>query len=771
MAKTWTDRPEVIETDAAEAAASLYGLSVSASELPSERDRAFQLITDASEKYILKIANETESSGRLLLEIAALQHLAGGDAEFSTPRTVPDLSGSHLARVDLGGQPHRVRLLTYLPGTPLGAFTPRTEVLLSAVGRSLGALSKALDAMDHDGAVGDFAWDYLNAATTVRRHIDEVEHRGVIDTILVEFESQTLPRLPDLRQSLLYFDANDHNVIVDDSDGEPRIGFIDFGDMIRGSTVGEVAICAAYGMLTMPDPLSAAAAVIRGYHEVFPLTEQEIELLYSLIRMRLATSVAIAAHRAKRFPDNAYLAISQEPAWEAIHRLERVHSGVAVATFRAACRLESTDPSPTPASLLAGRRRHLAGNLSVAYDEPLVAVRGHGAVLYDQDGRPHLDCVNNVAHVGHEHPKVVAAAQRQIGLLNTNSRYLHPSRQEYAARLAAQFPAPLDVVFLVNSGSEANDLALRLAWAHTGRRDMVVLDHAYHGNTAALIEASPYKHAGPGGAGRPAWVHVAAMPDAYRTSEGGDGQAHAAHVAAAVAAASARSRGPAGFLFESMPGVGGQIPMPDGYLQAAFGHVRAAGGLCIADEVQVGLGRVGSHFSAFELQDVVPDIVTLGKPLGNGHPLAAVITTREIADSFDNGMEYFNTFGGNPVSCAIGLAVLDVIEGEGLQDRAAAVGAGLMSALGELATRHEIIGDVRGTGLFIGVEFVRDRVTKEPASQEADHLINVMRTRSVLLSTDGPLHNVIKIKPPMVFSDRDAEQVVTELDSVLSQGL
>ncbi len=301
---------------------------------------------------------------------------------------------------------------------------------------------------------------------------------------------------------------------------------------------------------------------------------------------------------------------------------------------------------------------------------------------------------------------------------------------------------------------------------------MVVVDGAYHGNTTSLVELSPYKFDGPGGAGAPPWVHTAALPDPYRGAYAGygeeTGRRYAAHVEEAVAAAAARG-GVAAFFCESLPGCGGQIVLPDGYLAGAYRHVREAGGVCVADEVQVGFGRVGTHFWGFETQDVVPDIVTLGKPIGNGHPLAAVVTTPEIAASFANGMEYFNTFGGNPVSCAVGLAVLDVIEEERLQENARRVGERLRAGLLELAHRHALIGDVRGRGLYIGVELVLDRASLEPAPRHASYIIERLRDHGILLSTDGPLHNVLKIKPPLVFTAADADRLVDALDRVLDE--
>ena len=419
------------------------------------------------------------------------------------------------------------------------------------------------------------------------------------------------------------------------------------------------------------------------------------------------------------------------------------------------------------------RAAHHGSNLSVSYRRPLHLVRGRGAQLFDAEGRAYLDAVNNVPQVGHCHPRVVRAAARQMALLNTNTRYLDRERQRYLQRLCALFPAPLEVAYLVCSGSEANELALRLARAHNARHGVAVLGAAYHGNTSSLVELSPYKFEGRGGAGRPEHVQVLPAPDAYRGRFRRDDPRRGEHYADLMLAALERGEAaghPIGAFFaESLLGCAGQIPLPPGFLARAYEHVRAAGGLCIADEVQVGFGRVGEHFWGFEAQGVVPDIVTLGKPMGNGHPLAGVITTRAIASSFDSGMEYFNTFGGNQVSVAVGHSVLDVIAEEGLQENALRVGGMLRAGLEALAQKHAIIGDVRGAGLFLGLELVHDRKSLAPAPRVASYVAERMRERGILISTDGPLHNVLKIKPPLVFSQADAEHLLAQLAVVLGE--
>jgi 4-aminobutyrate aminotransferase-like enzyme len=413
---------------------------------------------------------------------------------------------------------------------------------------------------------------------------------------------------------------------------------------------------------------------------------------------------------------------------------------------------------------LETRRRLLGRNLSVAYRNPLKIVRGSMQYLYDEEGRKYLDAYNNVAHVGHCHPRVVEAGQKQMAILNTNTRYLSDLVNEYASRLTATFPAGLDVCFFVNSGSEANELALRLARTHTKARDLIVLDHAYHGNTSTLIDISPYKHNGPGGRGAPAWVHTVPQPDLYRGKLNPDDFVD--HVVEVIEQLGETKL--CGFIAESMPSVGGQIVLPENYLSRVYETVRTAGGVCIADEVQTGYGRIGTHFWAFEKYGVVPDIVVLGKPIGNGHPIGAVVTTKAIADSFANGMEFFSTFGGNNVSSVIGLKVLEVVLEEELQAHALKVGEQMLTELRALMDRHELIGDVRGSGLFLGVELVRDRETLEPATKEADAIVNLMREDGILIGTDGPLHNVLKIRPPMPFDEENAEMLLKSLERTLT---
>ena len=447
-----------------------------------------------------------------------------------------------------------------------------------------------------------------------------------------------------------------------------------------------------------------------------------------------------------------------------------------------AWRAVSPDPAPYLAvpvedvetdaeQIVATREHHFARSQRSYYRAPMALVRGSGSWLYDGEGRGYLDAINNVSHVGHANEAVAEAGARQLRRLNTNSRFVYAGLADYSQRLAALLPDPLEVVFLVCTGSEANDLALRIARQVTRRRDVLVIDGAYHGNTAAVTDISPNRYRGPGGAGRPATTHELTQPNRYRGVYRGDdaAQQYAPEAVRVVAGLAARGTPPAAFIAESLMGTAGTVVYPPGYLTTVFAAVRAAGGLCISDEVQVGFGRLGAEFWGFQTNGVVPDIVTMGKPIGNGHPMAAVVTTREIADAFDSGMKYFNTFGGNPVSCAIGNAVLDEIERMRLRENAISTGGHLRDQLVALQRRHEIIGDVRGTGLYLGVELVRSRESLEPAGVQAYHVSERMKDEGVIVYPTGPHDNVLKIKPPMVFGRDDADVFVDALDQVLSR--
>ena len=431
------------------------------------------------------------------------------------------------------------------------------------------------------------------------------------------------------------------------------------------------------------------------------------------------------------------------------------------------------DATPNKVKLLVERKNRLGYNLSLTYRDPLHIVSGFKQFLFDSHARTYLDFYNNVPHVGHQHPTVVKAIQKQAGLLNTNTRYLHENILNYAKRLTEKLPDHLEVCYFVNSASEANELAIRMARAYTQRKDILVVEAAYHGHTNTLIDISPYKHNGPGGKGAPEWVHTVPIADDYRGEWKKDqpnaGHHYANEVKDILANIESSGRSVAAFIAETYPSVGGQIIPPDGYLKEVYNHVRNHGAICIADEVQTGFGRLGKSFWAFETQGAIPDMVVLGKPIANGFPLGALVTTKAIADAFDNGMEYFSTFGGNPVSCAAGLAVLDVLETENLPENARLRGQEIIDRLNQLKDKFPIIGDVRGEGLFLGIELVRDQLTLEPADREASYIVNRLKDFKILAGTDGPLHNVIKIRPSMGINTDDVGYFIEAMEMILSE--
>lgn len=752
-----------------------YGLKVKAELLPGYKDQNFKLNSLSGQQYIFKACFDEQAYDELDLENQAMLFLHKHAEAVCVPLCIENRKGEMITCLQTSQGVAYVRLLRYLPGRFMVDTVLHSDKLLEAIGAYFGRIDYCLQGFFHVAAYRSLPWDLKRVYEVIQARIADVEDsdkRRLIERLMEDYRLYAAPKLACLRSSVIHNDGNDYNILVE---GQSVTGVIDFGDMVYSHTINELAIVVTYAILGKPDPLDAACLVIKGYHHAFPLRDAEIQVLFRLILMRLCASIAISAEAYRRNPENQYLLVSQAPVWEMLQVLEKVDPEYASARFYEACGIQKTGHAYSIAEILDYRHQHLGKTLSVSYRKPLKIVRGQGQYLFNEHGERFLDMVNNVCHVGHCHPRVVEAGQRQMALLNTNTRYLHDNIVEYSRRLLASLPSPLSVLMFVNSGSEANELALRLARCHTGARDIITVAGAYHGNTQGCIDISPYKFDGPGGQGAPDWVHKVSMPDPYRglfkgmTSD--TGRKYAKDLEQVIAKLVLQNRQLCAFICESLQGVGGQIIMPPDYLQQAYAYVRDAGGVCIADEVQVGFGRAGTHMWAFETQDVVPDIVTMGKPIGNGHPMAAVAMTAEIAGSFVTGMEYFNTFGGNPVSCAIGLAVLNVIHDEGLMNNANDTGRYLRDGLVALQQRYPLIGDVRGVGLFIGVEFVKDRETLEPAADILGEFVERMRDQYILLSTDGPLHNVLKIKPPIVFSRENTDEFLNKMDETLTKML
>ncbi len=975
----------------------LWGIDGIFTRLDGEYDLNFRI----NSTHILKIMREGCKTDLVDLQCRALNHLG----MHPLPFVVPSKNGQPFETCkDETGSDRILWVLENLDGKPWAGFKPKTNHLIRNLGETMGAMDKALKDFDHPGLYREFKW-HLPSGDWIADHLDIIAHdtrQKMIRKILADF-AVLKPDLARLPAQAIHNDVNDYNILVTGSLHKPPAisGLIDLGDMCAAPVVCDLAIAAAYVVLGHPDPEGALENLVQGFHSAYPLSPEEIDMVWPLLRLRLAVSVVNSTMMVRENPDDPYVLISQGPAWaflesgkvnpdliaprlraacgfgvndsapsimqwldenrgcfaevlgrdltilprvslsvtdstlpqdpfnltpeeagtlgietEGFHlgfyaepRLiytdkayykgpfktagrRTVHMGVDIfapagtrvytplnafvdavenredsldyggliilrhetgtgklfftlyghlnpesietltpgnsiekgQTFAAIGEqkhnggwaphlhfqtgLISIDPNwpgavdpdeldfwsklyPNPAAILnldaetiayqppsktgilAERKARFGQNLKLTYTDPVMFLRGWKTHLFDEWGRPFLDSYNNVPHVGHAHPRIQAAAADQLKRMNSNTRYLHPAQTAFAEKIVSRMPEPLSVCFFVNSGSEANELSLRIARAHSGGKDMITPDHGYHGNTTGCIDISAYKFNARGGVGPSDWVHLVEVADGYRgrfrRGEADIAQKYADLVDGALAKINARGGKLAGFIAETFPSVGGQIIPPKGYLPAVYEKIRKAGGVCIADEVQTGLGRLGDYFFGFEQQGAVPDIVVLGKPMGNGHPLGVLVTTKEIAESFAKGPEFFSTFGGSTLSCRMGLEVLNIIEDEHLQENAKKMGDKLLSGLRDLQKKYEIIGDVRGCGLFIGLDLVTDRQSREPGTALADYVKNRMREHRILMGSEGPYDNILKIRPPMTVEDEDIDYILEVMDMVLDE--
>ena len=545
--------------------------------------------------------------------------------------------------------------------------------------------------------------------------------------------------------------------------------------MIHTALAADPAVTAA-DLLMGGDIVGPMCELLAGYDAVLPLEDEEIDVLYDLVLARCALTAVIIAWRNSKPGGPGYLGSYGPAAHAAIETLLTLGRAQVRARLRDACRFPPYCPKPGEQAvsddvhaLVAQRHRLLGSTLELSYERPVHVVRGEGPWLFGADGSRFLDAYNNVPQVGHAHPHVSRAVARHAAALNTNTRYLYRIVLDYAERLLATMADGLDACLFLNSGSEANDAAFRMAKLVTGNEGALVMENAYHGITESMDALTPYGHPR-----RPPQTHVGMLiaPDPYRGPYKKGEPDLAAHYAAdadrAIADLAKAGLKPAAFMIDSGFTSNGIPDVPEGYLARVVEKVRAAGGLVIADEVQIGFARSGKHFWGIQMHDVVPDFVTLGKPIGNGYPLGAVVTTRTILERFGTETDFFSTFGGNPVGCAAGTAVLDVIEREGLMENARITGDYLRKGLLGLTNRHTWIGDVRGMGLLVGVELVRDRQTLEPAGPETEQVLNHMRDNFVLVGREGPHENVLKIRPPLAFQCEHANIVVDALGKALA---
>jgi len=748
-----------------------YAMEVSVEKTTGYEDQNFLLQDHQGNRFISKITTDDSQLYFLEAQLKTMEHLAASPVSSFIQQLVKNTAGEYLTRVSVNGINLSVRVLTYLEGEVIADLLIPQADIFDSLGYLLASMDKHLEGFKHPGAYRYTEWDLAHVLDCREnlKYIKDHEKRTLAAYFLLQYEMEVLPLVPQLRKAVIHNDANDYNLLIN---GNQVTGIIDFGDMVESALINNLAVACTYALFRQFEPLEVAERLISSYHKEYPLTRLELSVLYYLIAARLCKSVTTSAFQRTK-SENKHHFVSENEAWILLYQWIKINPLQAHNRFNLCCGYPSVfGEDEIYSDLKQQRKTHIGANLSISYQKPLKIIKGALQYLYDDQGNTYTDCVNNVSHVGHCHPQVVKAMQKQVATLNTNTRYLHDSLVQYGKMITDTMPSKLQVCYFTNSGSEANDLAIRISRMMTGQKDVIVLDHAYHGTSTVAMELSPYKFDGPGGAGQQPYIHKGMNPDLYRGhyryGDENAGQKYAAAIGEKIDELKAKGTGVAAFICETLLGVGGQIPLPEGYLKAVYQRVRAAGGLCIADEVQVGFGRVGAHFWGFGLQDVEPDIVVLGKPIGNGHPLAAVVVTAEIAAAFNNGMEYFNTYGGNPVSMETGIAVLQVIQDEQLQQRARETGDYLVEQLRELMKKHPLIGDVRGSGLFVGVELVRDRETLVPAVPEINRIVEQMKDRGFLLSTDGPLHNVLKIKPPMLFNRENAASFVAHLNDVLN---
>lgn len=766
--------PRLTTADAERVAAETFGVRGPARPLVSERDQNFAIADETGDRWVLKVSNAAEDPGVVDMEVAAVARIADIDPALPVPLARPTLEGGPIGRVEIAGRgTHLVRLLPLLPGRNAKP-DELTGDSVYAIGSVVARIGLALRGFFHPAAGRVILWDqqHLPRLFAHAALVEPGPRRDLLERVLVRFGDRVVPALPTLRSQVIHNDVTLDNLLVDPAGAVT--GIIDFGDMAHTALVLDIPATLQSLVRERDDIFETAAAFLQGFASVLPLEDREAGMLGDLLAGRMAQTILISAHRTRSYPDNAYIHGWSEPAWALLSQLEAVgldEAGRRLAeAARRPARARRPDGWVTDEELAIRRRRVLGSALEpLTYRRPLHLVRGEGAWMFDTNGRGYLDAYNNVPVVGHSHARVVEAIARQAATLNTNTRYLHENVVELAERLTATMPDGLDTVMFVNSGSEANDLAWRLAMAFTGGDTGLVTEWAYHGVTAAIADFSPSEW--PHGE-QPSGVEVLAAPDSYRGryADADDPASVArAEMAAALGRLSDRGRRPAAlFLDSTFTADGIFVPAPEVVAELVVA-AHDGDALSIADEVQSGFGRTGDGLWGFPRWGVTPDIVTLGKPMGNGHPIAAVITRSEIADRFAAETTFFSTFGGNPVACAAALAVLDVIEDEALIANASSVGGWLRTALIGLAARHPAIGDVRGRGLMTGVELVRDHATREPAAELAARVKDEMAERGVLIGTTGRAGNTLKIRPPLSITQGEARLIVTTLEQVLAE--
>ncbi|MEQ8653407.1 MAG: aminotransferase class III-fold pyridoxal phosphate-dependent enzyme [Kiloniellales bacterium] len=746
------DPPRFALDEAKALLATHFGLEGELSPLAGERDRNFRLQTADGRLFVLKISQADQDADRVDFEAEILAHLTRVAPKLAVPAGYKTGEGAYCfqARCSSGKQ-HLARLVTYLEGRPLASVTPLPAGVFFEMGRLQGEICRALASFFHPAARSPMPWN-----SSSDRLMDP-DMLGLLDEELADavaphlprLRCQSLPALQRQRSQVIHNDVHTGNVLLDQAG---RVsGIIDFGDALHAPLLQDLAVSASSLAETFPNDAPAAIEELqRGFESAFPLLPEERALLLDAAILRSLLSVELGRIKVESSDGNERQRQVLEASRRGLLALLAQHQDRAPPPPK---RKQSSGP------LLERRRAVMSPTYKLFYDEPLEIVRGAGALLFDATGRDFLDCYNNVPSVGHGHPHVLQALRQQAEALNTHTRYLHDAVVSYGERLTATLPQALDMCLLVCTGSEANDLAFRIARAVTGREGVAVWEDCYHGNSARTAEISLY--------GKPPASYapyIAALPVPGQNRSGRPD----ACAEQAIEALAHSPHGLAMMMVDSIFDGAGIFTAPEGYLAKLFDLVRGHGGLVVADEVQSGLCRLGDNMWGFQDSGVVPDIVTMGKPMGNGHPIAVVVAKRWILEAFAKQNHYFNTFGGNPVSAAVGNAVLDVVEKEAILASVHTVGRHLKAGLLALKERHHAIEAVRGKGFFLGVELRSADQTRAAAADLAAAVVNDLRRRGVLVTSSGPQGNVIKIRPPLIFSMDNAGRLLAALELSLA---
>ena len=747
-----------------------HGIKGRWTRLEGERDQNFRIELGDGTSITLKVCHPEEGEAILACQAEALEHIAVTDSALPVPRLLRSREGEKIAWLVHEGRRYPVIALSWLEGRVPGEAGLAPEALhhLAALLARLGLALRGF--VNGAPATRDLAWDLRNLPRLLPHAATlDGEAQALAEDVIARHVRETAPALLRLRSQIIHGDVHPFNVLVG-ADGRVS-GIIDFGDMIHAPLIIDVANALGDFLEGAEDPVRTIVEMVRGYRSVTPLEEGEADHLLNLIEARLVMTPLVAAMKtANGIESGGYLASFGGRSLSSLKLLRGIGHDRLTSEIRRAAAFPGVPPrhARTAEEAIARRKRVMGEKLYVFYDPPLHMVKGEGVWLESSDGRRFLDCYNNVPHVGHCHPYVTEAIARQARLLNTNTRYITDQSIEYAERLTALSSEGLSAVVFVNSGSEANDLAWRMAKAFTGKSGGLAMDFAYHGVSEAIDAFSPSNAPDHWQAPH---IRLLPAPCTYRgpfgPGENDLGVRYAALAEPLISDLEAKGLGVAAAMIDSAFMTNGILDAPPGYLAGIVDRVHRAGGLFIADEVQSGFGRMGKAFWGHFHHGVTPDFITIGKPAGNGHPVGAVITRPEILSHFLESGPFFSTFGGNNVACAAGIAVLDVIRDENLAANALDVGAYLRQRLTGLMARHALIGDVRGVGLATGVELVRDRVTKEPATSETTTLLGLLRDEGVLIGGEGKFGNVLKIRPPIVFTRSNADLAVEALHRAL----